>query len=328
MDNSLEQLHAAYTTRPEEIAAVVARTTTNPITSQAKIVGGFDNEVHAVTTTNGAKLVVHVRCHGELPFDDIVWAIGQARAAGAPVPDVLLCDRAWIDGAEREVMVQRALPGRSLKELIPTLDDDQLRACCLQWAAMLTTLHSVPVDGFGMRRNGVWDFPDWEYMTSRLRPGSTERMTLLRSGLLEDEVTRMSVALDRLRRRFPCPQPVLLHGDFTPGHLLFDDALMLIGILDFGQFQGGSPIVDFDLILPDLLETGESAWYKWLRTEYLQDGYGPTSIWDGFAEHRLLYAINEYVTYVSYHTLIGDTTTVARLVPRVRALLALLDAYL
>ena len=124
MTDSLEQLHAAYTTRPEEIAAVVDRITTNPITSQAKIIGGIDNEVHAVTTINGARLIVHVRRHGELPFNDIAWAIGQVRAAGAPVPDVLLCDRAWIDGAEREVMVQGALSGRPLTDLMPGIDDE------------------------------------------------------------------------------------------------------------------------------------------------------------------------------------------------------------
>lgn len=325
MSASLEQLHAAYTTQPQEIAAVVARITTSPIEQLSKIVGGIDNEVHAVTTMDGQALVVHVRRHGELPFDDIAWAIGKAQTVGAPVPDVLLCERAWIDGAEREVMVQSALAGRPLQELLPTLDDDDLHACCLQWAAMLATLHSIPVDGFGMRRNGVWDSPDWEYMTSRLKPGRPERTTLLNAGLNEDEVTRIATALDRLQRRFACSQPVLLHGDFTPGHLLYDDTLSLCGILDFGQFQGGSPIVDFDLILPDLLENGESEWYRRLRIEYLHDGYGPASIWEDFAEHRLLYAINECVTYFTYHTSIGDTATVERLVARARALLDLLD---
>ncbi len=84
-------------------------------------------------------------------------------------------------------------------------------------------------------------------------------------------------------------------------------------------------MVDFDLILPDLLETGEFNWHRRLRVEYLQDGYGPTSIWNDFTEHRLLYVINEHVTYFSYHTSIDDTATVARLVTRVRALIELLD---
>jgi hypothetical protein len=110
-----KQLHASFTTLPDEIEAVVVCVTATPIVRHEQIARGIDNEVHSVTTTNGTNLFVHIRRHGELPFADIAWALERALAAGAPVPEVFLCDLHWLDGTEREVMIQRGIPGYLLQ---------------------------------------------------------------------------------------------------------------------------------------------------------------------------------------------------------------------
>ena len=70
---------------------------------------------------------------------------------------------------------------------------------------------------------------------------------------------------------------MLLHGDFTPQHLLFDDALTLSGIIDFGDFQGGTPMVDLNELLNHTARWGldRQACVAWLR-----EGYGPAPIWE------------------------------------------------
>lgn len=72
---------------------------------------------------------MHIRRYGELPFADIAWALEQARAVGASVPEVLWLGQSFVDGAEREVMIQRGIPGRSLQDLLGTLSDNDVRWC-------------------------------------------------------------------------------------------------------------------------------------------------------------------------------------------------------
>jgi hypothetical protein len=148
MNSFLHHLHAQYTTHPDEIAAVVARVTPAAVVRQEKIVRGYANEVYLVMTADDTRLVVRIRRRGEVPTPDEAWAMVQARAAGAPVPAVLLCQRRRIDGAERDVMVQRMLPGRPLADIAATLDQEQLRACLVQAGAALARIHTLAVDGF------------------------------------------------------------------------------------------------------------------------------------------------------------------------------------
>ena len=47
MDDFLARRHDAYTTGPDEIAAIVGRVTRQPIAAYEKRVRGYDNEVYA-----------------------------------------------------------------------------------------------------------------------------------------------------------------------------------------------------------------------------------------------------------------------------------------
>ena len=200
---------------------------------------------------------------------------------GAPVPDVLLYDRGWIDGAEREVMVQCAILGRTLEEQRGSLGEDQLRSCLVQAAAALAKIHSVRVDGFYMRRHGVWDFANWEGVAAaNLRDRTAERAPVRTAGFTDAELDVLLGTLDQLQRQFPWPNPVLLHGDYTPEHLFFDDTAMLAGIIDFGQAQGGSPMIDLDELLKGTDGWGvpEDVRLKWLREGYGTAPIGSTSL--------------------------------------------------
>jgi aminoglycoside phosphotransferase (APT) family kinase protein len=329
--DDLQHLHAAFTTRSDEIAAVVAYVTASPIIRQEKVAHGFDNEVHRVSTESGAQLYVHIRRYGELPFADIVWALGQARAAGALVPDVLFYGRCSIDGAERDVMIQRGIPGRPLEELLATLSDDQLRWCYLQAMPTLAKIHSVPVDGYQMRREGVWDYLDWETLAAAwIKKRAAERDSMFVVGFTEAECVRMLTALDQLLRRFPCERPVLLQGDFSPGHLLFDDALNFTGVLDFGQFHGGSPVFDFDLLIPDpysvdseIRRFGDRLQIAWLR-----EGYGPAPFWENLGAHCLLYRLNNDMGVLNRFVTNNQPEPLAIVVPTLRVLLAQAEQWL
>ena len=318
MTDFVQQRHAAFTTPPHELAAIVGRVSQSQAVGLDKVARGYDSEVYRIALQDGDQLVVRIRRYGQVRMEDEAWAIEQARGAGAPVPDVLLCERRAIDGAERDVMVQRAVPGRALADLRESLDEDQLHTCLVQAASALAKIHSVPVGGFYMRGRGVWDFATWEDVAaSNLHDRAAERAAVRGAGFTDAELDALLGTLDRLQRQFPWPNPVLLHGDYTPEHLFFDDTPTLTGIIDFGQAQGGSPMID----LGELLKSTDG----WgvpgaVRLQWLREGYGTAPIWEHFAERRLMHAIGFTIGSLNYYLVIGDTTSVAAYARRLREL--------
>ena len=227
---------------------------------------------------------------------------GTTRRIG-PDPDQFRCDCPVV-------------PGHPLGELAPTLTPDQVRACIVQAARALARVHSVRVDGWYMRRHGVWDFVDGAAIaTSNLEDRQSERGAALAAGITVGEWDRLITALDTLQQCLPPEVPVLLHGDYTPDHLLFDDALRLSGVIDWGQSQGGTPLVDL-LGLRDA-DLGVPVDVAWLRA-----GYGPAPIWDTFAERMLAHAIGFTIGSLNHHSTIGDVAAVVGYADRLHRLMA------
>ncbi len=314
MSDYLATRHAAYATPPSQIAALIAELTPAPIRTIDKIERGYDHEVYQVFTTDD-RLFVRIRRHGQASAADEVWAIDSARAAGVPVPTVLLCERRLLDGAAREVMIQRAVPGRPLAELIDNLDDTSLERCIVHAGAALARLHTVAVEGFYKRHSSVWDFSTFEAIAvSNLDARAAERQALLNLGFTDAEFDRLLETLAAIERRLPWRIPILLHGDLTLEHLFFDNDLTLTGVIDFGDFQGGSPIVD----LAALLQLPR------VRLDWLRSGYGPSEAWEGFAERRLAHQIGFTIGSLAHHASIGDEAATADLAAQLRHILRII----
>lgn len=120
----------AQTSTPRSaLAELVQRATGAGMDRVDRIIEGYSNEVYRVRCTDEQDVVIRI-----LRFDDDptiaaaageVVAIERARAAGVPVPEILLFDRVRIDGSEFPVMVQRAAPGRPLGEVVDRLPERQ-----------------------------------------------------------------------------------------------------------------------------------------------------------------------------------------------------------
>jgi Ser/Thr protein kinase RdoA (MazF antagonist) len=212
-----------------------------------------------------------------------VWAIEQCRAAGVPVPDVLLVGTVPVDESEREVMVQRVVPGRPLNEIHGRLSRAELGHVWTQAGEALARIHTIRAGGFyKMRRPGVWDFPDWESVAASAREARRSDLDELQArGYSEADLDALREMLAAGERAFPCHTPSLLHGDFLPGHLFVDDELRLRGVIDFGDFQGGAQIGD----LANLRMNEPEVDLGWLR-----EGYGSQETFDEYFERRLLLA--------------------------------------
>jgi aminoglycoside phosphotransferase (APT) family kinase protein len=219
---------------------------------------------------------------------------------GVPVPEVLLVETIDIDGIKREVMVQRRVPGHALSEIERELTAQQRAAIWRHAGAALGAIHSISVGGFYKRHSdGSWDFPTWDSISKQsIIDRASEKPLLLQAGFRADEVDQLIQRLEAGQALFEGQQPVLCHGDFLPGHLFFDQDLSLSGVIDFGEFQGGGPIVDFanlSMSCPDV----DLGW--------LQSGYGSPNLFDQTFSARLQVAkLGAQIGYLAHYIRQGN----------------------
>jgi aminoglycoside phosphotransferase (APT) family kinase protein len=308
----VRQRHAAYQTSQQVIFDLVERATSQEALAREKIVRGYDSEVYIVHTRQSGDVVVRIRHHGGAPFADEAWAIAQCRDMGVPAPEVLLVERIAIDGHTREVMIQSRVPGRALCEIECELTPEQRVAVWRQAGAALGAIHSIQVGGFYKRHSdGSWDFPDWDSVSKQsIIDRVSEKPLLIQAGFRSDEVDQLLELLKASQALFAGQQPVLCHGDFLPGHLFVDQELNLCGVIDFGEFQGGGPIVDFanlSMTCPDV----DLAW--------LQSGYGNPKLFDQTFPARLRVAkVGMQIGYLAHYIRQGNQQEAVPLIQGLR----------
>jgi aminoglycoside phosphotransferase (APT) family kinase protein len=304
----IKRRHAAYTTSDQVISDIVKRATGQEATAQEKLVRGYDNEVYIVQTRAGGDFVVRMHHHGGAGFAEEAWAIEQCRGVGVPVAEVYLVETLTIDDQPREVMVQRRVPGRALIEIASGLQRGELEHMWQQAGAALGAIHSITVGGFyKLRSDGRWDFPDWESM-AQTGDRASERPLLLLAGFSDQDVDLM---LSIQEQGIPFRQAVLCHGDFLPDHLFFDDQLRLTGVIDFGEFQGGSPLVDFANLSMDCPDV-DLVW--------LQRGYPNQALFDEtFARQLFLIKVGHQMGYLAHYIQQGNAEEAAPIAAGLRA---------
>ncbi len=309
--------HASYATPSAIVSDIVREATGQEGVNVVKIAQGYGNEVYRATLDlpSSESVFVRIRRYGDTPFSQEVWAIAQARTTGVPVTDVLLLTTRVLDNAPREVMVQRALAGRPADVLWPSLSPSDRTHICAQAGAALRRLHSIKVGGFYRRHDDeTWDFPDWDAIAaSARRDRAAEAPALHRAGFDDGEISRLLAILDASLAELSAVPPVLCHGDFKPAHWFFDDALLLTGIIDFGDFQGGSALLDFarlSLYAPDVNLTDVLA------------GYGEPDEGREEWERRLRrFTVGQAIGYLAHVMGEGDTAGAEYFTRRLRELL-------
>ncbi|MGI8553290.1 MAG: phosphotransferase family protein [Dehalococcoidia bacterium] len=136
----------------------------------------------------------------------------------------------------------RMIPGKPLlREVLAQIGDNAtLNRMALQLGTFLRELHAVSVDQIGCRMP-VPDVPaHWNDLYSRIRSKLYPQMNPEAGRQVSHHFE--SFLSDRRNLTF---QPVLTHGDFGSGNLLFDPKrAMMTGIIDFGFAGLNDPALD------------------------------------------------------------------------------------
>lgn len=237
---------------PDQFAAVAERVLPGSRLHEARrLTGGVSSDVHALVLegADGSRRTVVVRQHGTAevkprhgPVAAMEYGLLQyLHQQGLPVPEPLLLDASG-HLLPRPFLVMEFVDGSV------DVPPDGLDGCLDVMAATLTRLH-------GLRLDGVPELPP------RIDP-LPELFDYL------PETTEWHALREHLFRCTDSPyegQPVLLHGDFWPGNLLWRDG-RLMAILDWEDAALGDPASDVATCRLELLwKYGSAAMERFTR---------------------------------------------------------------
>jgi len=194
------------------------------------LAGGVSAQVTAleIALPDGAVTKAVVRQHGgvdlaqnpEIAADEF-RLLRTLHAAGLPVPEPYYLDRSD-EVLPMPYLVLEHVEGQTILE--PDDLDDYLR----QLATLLAAIHRVPVP------DEAFSFPP------RLGRGFGERPTVLDHSLGEG---RIREALESAWPLRTLNEEALLHGDFWPGNVLWQDG-RIAAVIDWEDARRGDPLAD------------------------------------------------------------------------------------
>lgn len=278
---------AGWDTPAHVLDAIVRRAVGSGVALDDRILEGHGNEVHAITTAEGHDLIVRIARRPGAVFESERWPISAARAAGIPAPDILLIERAEVDGQEMSIQIQQRLPGRSVHRLVGELSDDRLTALTRKAGSLLASVHRVRPPGTGpIDPDGNVDAPLSSPSNEMVTAMVEQNRRLVDDGfepaLLQGPVDAIATN-GRLLDEAPA---VLSHGDWRTTNLL-SDGTAITGVVDWEGARGGDPAFDLSGAWTVRQRSGPTS------TDVLLDSYRANggSIDDSFDLRRLLYRL-------------------------------------
>jgi hygromycin-B 7''-O-kinase len=150
------------------------------------------------------------------------------------------------------------LKGHNLKDLWPTLNEQQRQSACQQVGNSLRKIHDLSLPETGFFKN------DWNEFLTEQKKNCVERHTKL--GLREDLLKQIPDFLNSVELKWS--RISFLHTEVMKDHVLFDEHLNFQGFIDFEPSRLGAAEYDFAAVAV-FLSSGDR---KALRSFY--EGYG------------------------------------------------------
>ncbi|KKU80121.1 MAG: Aminoglycoside phosphotransferase [Candidatus Amesbacteria bacterium GW2011_GWA2_47_70] len=291
----LKEKHARFSTPVELIDQEVKKATGSISSSRNKLMLGEVNEVYDVVTEDRRKVIIRISRSEHPRFEAEKKAIGLARQAGVPAPEVLLVDRVSTDGSDLTFSIERKMDGVALQSLGGEFDRYKLKVVIGEAGRVLAKLHGVMVSSFGGLDRGEKDtYKSWSEFIYRVE---RKRGRIIEAGeKVGVDMAQIDTALKTLRGNeelYSNVRPHLLHGDFSIKHFMIKDD-HLVGIIDFENCKGGDPVYDF-------------AWFDYffgkdIPLEWLKKGYAvPEVFGNNFDRKLLLYRLHLGLGFIDYY---------------------------
>lgn len=289
-----------------------------------KDTAGSSHAVYFVTLADGGEVVLRVAMQPDQDEALERWMIGRCRAAGVPVPDVLVCRPSAGDGVPAFVITRR-LPGRPAHKV--RLSPQDRGAVLREMGGYLAAIHSIPVPGFGrlVRRGrtyaggdgSLWNFVQREFDADLERLPHGVLPPPRRRALL----ARLTAARNVLKR----PRGALLHGDYRLKNAVLvqtSPGWRVSGLVDFEMAAAGDPAQDLAYFFYSLRS---DAWSE-ADVSTICAGYGcPYPLTEELRRRVLLYQVWHAVGHLFWEVSFRDEAGIARVLAWLDELEAALD---
>jgi aminoglycoside phosphotransferase (APT) family kinase protein len=246
-----------------------------------------------VVTASGGCLVIRGEAPESNRLDQEAWFLARARQGGVPVPEVLWLGAVDTAAGPRTVMVQTAVAGRPLAEILPGWSAGQRQAAARACGQVAARLHAVPAGGFYRRQaDGTFEYPDYAALQAADLAHRLDNLRLLAgAGLTSAEARRAEELLPEAVAARGDGPAVLCHGELFPAHIFATAPETVTGLIDFGDACGGRPLDDLALLCwewPDVDRTALAA------------GYGPAPFWDDHGRRLALAQLRMLIGYAAH----------------------------
>ncbi len=275
----LESISEKSEVSDDLIFKFVLENTRKNVVSKTRIIAGEVNEVYEIILEDNSIVILRISQRGRPEFQQEQWAIGLCQKVGVPIPKILQIQYHKINGSERGFCLMEKSRGELLERgsiKIDTIGQDKLKQYANQAGEILSKIHNVGVTGWGqIVGEGRTPYSDALQMWDEwLKDWKSYEKLATEVGL---DGTTMDFAYkicNKYKKQLSSSEPCLNHGDYFPKHFMIDGE-EIIGILDWGEIRGDSPVYDF------------ANWDYWVGDRFplpwLQEGYISKGVFnDGF----------------------------------------------
>jgi len=248
MNNQQEQFQRTHTTDANTLKEIVHKATNTTIERITRINRGQSNEVYFIDLKEGSIVLRIARGFDYDIFAIEQWAMQEVSRRGVPVAAILTQGSM----VEREEViyyqVQKKLTGEPMDSLLAQGKIGRARSERLteQAGELLAAIHSVSPFGWGRittPNHGTYEsFEERVYALQE----DAEKFDNALAQFNALEVPRFEDVWQGLCyfASFVVCEPVLLHYDLTPDHILVDSDDRITGVIDWGAVHSGDPVRD------------------------------------------------------------------------------------
>lgn len=215
---------------------------------------GGSNRLYKVTVVDGPVVVARIPKSGNAKFRMEEALMAAASGAGVPVPDVIHLAN---EEPDPPILLTTYLRGTTLDKVAKNFDRDQLSTVASEIGRTLAKIHTLDLgSGFGNlddeMRGTADSFLGW--FIGDLEPVVVRLKKVLRGDAAAAAGLDRAVSfISENKNLLGDSDPVLLHGDYRAGNLIFDH-LKLVGVIDWEAAKRGPAALDF-------------AWWDWATRE-------------------------------------------------------------
>lgn len=267
----LEEKHSKFETSMEVIRLVVEKATSSVLIEKKRIIEGEINEVYDVTTKNLHNIIVRISRLESSSFEAEEKAMRLASIVGVPAPKVLLIEHITSGSEKLTFCIEEKIEGESLRALMDSLSKNILKSIIFEAGGLLSKINSVTIKGFGaLNRTSMYkNWEDYIFSLEERKERIVKAGKII--GVESDLINKAFRLLRENEKMFQLKEAKLLHGDFSPKHLLIKSN-HIVGVIDFENAKGGDPVRDF-------------AWINYFYSDafpidWLKEGYENKNLFD------------------------------------------------